>query len=209
LTLNRFFISLSLETVKRSAIFIICCTLLLHFSSTEASSQNNRRINIALLGSYTILDPDYFGLDQAAGADAAFRYEIYTNLFLESRLGSFFASGGGENVHGFKSQLGVIAFSSHFLPFRPGVRAGIGLQSANPVTVTPTSTFKPSQTTFYLYIGCTLGRYVWRKLTVEVGSDILYSPYEYTIYKFNRQDVEAANKQFIHYNFTLGASYSF
>ena len=207
--INSFSRSLSVKTVKTSAIFLISTFFILHLSSTGASCQTERRINTALLGSFSILDDDYFGLDQAAGVDVVFRYEFYYNLFLESRVGSYSCSGSGENVHGFKSQIGIVAFSSHFLPFQPGLRAGIGLQSANPVTVTPTDTFKPSQTTFYLITGCSLGRFVWKTLTMEIGADILFAPYEYTKYTFDRQSVYTEKVQFTHYTFTLGASYSF
>ncbi|MBN2071969.1 MAG: hypothetical protein JW814_10970 [Candidatus Krumholzibacteriota bacterium] len=202
-------VPLSAKILARSAIILVICLLSLHLLSSTALTQTDRRINIALLGSFSALDADYFGLDQAAGIDAAFRYEIYTNLYLESRLGSYACSGNGENIHGFNSQIGLIAFSSHFLPFRPGVRAAFALQSANPITVTPTDTFKPSQTTFYLVTGLNLGRYVWKKMLVEAGIDVLYAPYEYTIYRFDRQSVSAQNSQFVHYTFSLGASYSF
>ncbi|MBN2185281.1 MAG: hypothetical protein JW746_08140 [Candidatus Krumholzibacteriota bacterium] len=206
---NSFSISLSVKTVKRSVFFLLSTFLILHLLSAGASCGNDRRINTALLGSFTILDADYFGLDYAAGVDLAFRYEFYYNLFLESRLGSFACSSNGGNIHGFSSQIGIVAYSSHFLPFQPGLRAGLGLLSANPVTVTPTDTFKPSQTTFYFIIGCSLGRFVWKAMTVEMGADILFAPYEYTKYTFNRQSVFTEDVQFTHYTFTLGASYSF
>ena len=206
---NSFSRSLSVKTVKTSAIFLFSFFFMLHMLSAGASCESNRRIETALFGSFSILDADYFGLDQAAGVDVAFRYELYYNLFLESRLGSFSCSGSDKNIHGFKSQIGIAAFSSHFLPFRPGLRAGLGLHSANPVTVTPTDTFRPSQTTFYFIIGCSLGRFVWKSMTVELGADILFAPYEYTKYTFDRQSVYTERVQFTHHTFTFGASYSF
>ncbi len=206
---NSFSRTLQAKTVKTSAFFLLTTFLIIHLFPSAGSCQENRRINAALLGSFTLLDSDYFGLDNAAGVDLALRYEFYYNIFLESRIGTFSCSGEGENINGFKSEVGIAAYSSHFLPLRPGLRAGFGLHSANPVTVTPTDTFKPSQTTFYLYIGCTLGRFVWRSLEVEAGSDVIFSPYEYTKYAFDRQSVITEKAQFTHYTFTLGASYSF
>jgi hypothetical protein len=198
-------------SVKMAGVFVL---FIVFFLTITAIPQNghchvSRRINTGILATYTILDDEYWGMDGAGGVDLAFRYEMFGNIYLENRLGFQSGKSEGNSVTCFNGQLGMMVFATHFLPYRPYARAGFGLMSANPVTTTPTDTFKPSQTTFYFVLGLGTGRYLWKEMMIEAGADVLFAPYDYNKYSFDRQSVLLEKVQFTHFNFSLGITYTF
>ena len=97
---------------------------------------------------FYLFDGDFFGMDNAFGADADLRCELGWNIFFQNRIGAFRSSSEGLSVYGMKYQFGLLAHFPYFIPYRPSGRIGIGFIATDPVTVTPTETFRPSQTTF-------------------------------------------------------------
>ncbi len=210
LTIQGFSGSLPERINNVSIVFLILITLIIVITPSESISHPDRKVNTALLASYVIFDSEYFGMDSAVGTDIVLRYGLFADLYLESRLGTFASSNNDTKIHGFNSQIGITAFAQDFLPFRPGIRVALGLYSTNPVIVTPTETFRPSQTTFYFITGLNIGRYIWKGLLVEIGADVMFTPYEYKKYTFARPDqVSTENAQFTHFVFSLGTSFSF
>ncbi len=168
-----------------------------------------RRINTAFFPSFYLFDADYFELKNAPGADLALRYEIYNNTFFENRLGIFGRSQNGRTVGGFNGQLGVISYLPFLIPYRPFLRGGMGLLSANPVTSTPSDTYRPSQTQFYLVAGGGVSRPLFGHVMAEVGVYAMLTPYKYMIYSFDRKNIYTGERQFTHFVISLGCSYTF
>lgn len=195
--------------ISASALATASLLTVLLASPREANCEPSRRISAGSTITYTIFDSDYFGLDSAIGAEVILRYELAGNIYFESRLGGFSTSKDGQSIGGLNGQFGISGFLTNILPFRPHVRAAFGLQSVNPVTTTPTDTFRPSQTTLYFIAGVGIGRYVWRELIVELSADLMATPYKYMKYSFDRQSVTSEEAQFTHYVIALGASYTF
>jgi len=166
-------------------------------------------MSAGLLVSRIALDSDYFGMDGATGADIFIRCEILGNIYAETRMGAFSADDDGNSVGIFNGQLGLAYVSTSYLPYRLFGRAALGLLSSNPVTVTPTDTFRPSQTTFNIVLGVGADRFLWKSLAAEAGFDVMFTPYKYNVYTFNRQSVSSDPSQFTHFMISLGASWSF
>jgi len=176
---------------------------------TGAHSATPRRINVSLESQYFILDSDYFGLANAFGADAALRYEIGWDIYFENGLGIFQTEGNDVSVDGFDYRMNLIALFPVLIPYRPVARFGIGFLSVNPVTATPTDTFRPTQTTFYFLGGAGVTRMILDRLLVEAGANFWVTPYEYRIYRFNRYDVTTTTERFMHLSLSLGFVYTF
>ena len=170
---------------------------------------SKRRIGIALFPGFFLVDGEYFNLENAPSFDMRIRYELGWNVYFENRLGYLFSEQNGTSVGGFSYQLGVAAILPYLIPYRPIVNAGIGFLSVDPVTVTPTESFRPSQTTFYFVFGIGVARSIKENITVEAASSLWVSPYKYRIYRFNRSDVEIDESQFTHGSFHVGVSYIF
>ena len=198
-------------STKMAGVVVVFTVVLLAVTAIPRDGHGHvsRRINTGILATFTILDEEYWNMDNAAGVDLALRYEMFGNIYLENRLGFQAGDSDGNSVTCFNGQLGLMVFATHFLPYRPYARAGLGLMSANPVTTTPTDTFKPSQTTFYFVLGLGASRYVWKEMMIEAGADVLFAPYDYNKYSFDRQSVLLEKVQFTHFNFSLGVTYTF
>ncbi|HUV36855.1 MAG TPA: hypothetical protein VMX58_07955 [Patescibacteria group bacterium] len=202
----------SLNGVMRRGLMllgVLCFAITMMVSPINALGKANRRIGIGIFPNFFILDSDYFGLENAPGIDIRIRYELEWNIYFENRLGYLFSEGNGTSVGGFSYQLGVTAILPYLIPYRPIANLGIGFLSADPITVTPTDTFRPSQTTFYFIGGAGLTRSIKENITVEAMVNVWTSPYRYRIYRFNRSTVEIDEKQFTHVSFHLGVSYIF
>ncbi|MBU8920670.1 MAG: hypothetical protein KOO63_02310 [Bacteroidales bacterium] len=200
-------------SVKMAGFVVVFSLVLLAVTSIPQNghAEVSRRLSSAILATYTILDDEYWGMDGAAGMDLALRYELSGNIYLENRLGLQSGTSEGNSVTCFNGQMGMMVFATHFLPYRPFARVGLGLMSANPVTATPerARTFRPSQTTFYFVLGMGASRYIWKEMVIEAGADVLFAPYDYNKYSFDRQDVLLEKVQFTHFNFSLGIAYTF
>jgi len=105
--------------------------------------------------------------------------------------------------------LGLTAILPYLIPYRPIIRAGIGFISANPVTVTPTESFRPTQTTFYFRAGAGVSRSIMENVQFEFLSDLWVTPYRYRIYIFDRKEVDTSDAMFVHLILSLGVSYIF
>ena len=168
-----------------------------------------RRISAAAAVSYYILDGDFFGLGNAVGAKAALRYELANDIYFENSIGFFDTEGSGVDVAGFDYRLGLAAVFPVLIPYRPVARCGIGFLSVNPVTVTPTESFRPTQTTFYLCAGVGATRSLFERFLLEAEASFWITPYRYRIYRFNRIDVTTIEERFMHLSLSLGAVYTF
>lgn len=167
------------------------------------------RFGCAARGTYFVLDSGFFGLSNGSGAEAALRCELARNLHFESSLGFFGTEGAGVPVDGFDCALSLVALLPVLLPYRPVARAGVGWLTVDPVTVTPTSTFRPSQTAFYLVGGVGVSRAVVGRVHLEAAASFWITPYRYRVYAFDRQEVLVAEERFTHVGISLGAVYSF
>ena len=78
-----------------------------------------------------------------------------------------------------------------------------------PITATPTETYRPGQTAFYLICGGGFTRSFRENIFVEASADFYLTPYEYRIYEFDRSSVLTEDVRFTHFVFTIGASYAF
>lgn len=192
-----------------SALIIFSLAVIVFTTPSRVSAQSSRRMSAGLLASHIILDSDYFGIGGATGTDIFIRCEILGNVYAETRIGAFSAEDDGHSVGMFNGQLGLTFISTSYLPYRIFVRAALGLLSSNPVTVTPTDTFRPSQTTFNIVLGIGANKFLWKSLAAETGFDVMFTPYKYNVYTFNRQSVSSDPSQFIHFTVSLGASWSF
>lgn len=192
-----------------SALVILVFALFAALTPSEGRAQSSRRMSGGLLVSHIALDSEYFGMSGATGTDIFVRYEILGNIHAETRIGAFSADDDGHSVGMFNGQLGLTFVSTSYLPYRLFGRAALGLLSSNPVTVTPTDTFRPSQTTFNIVLGVGANRFLWKSLAAEAGLDVMITPYKYNVYTFDRQSVSIDPSQFIHFMISLGASWSF
>lgn len=179
------------------------------FFPDYARGEVNRRIGIGIFPGFYILDSDYFGLEDAPGADIRFRYELKANIYFENRIGYLFSEGAGRSVGGVNYQMGLTAILPYLIPYRPVASLGIGFLSVDPITVTPTETFRPSQTTFYFVFGGGITRTIRENITLEAIGSLWLTPYKYRIYRFNRADVEMEEARFTHMSVHLGVSYNF
>lgn len=188
-----------------TAVFMIVLSL----ASPLLSGEPSRKIGLALTPGYYVLDGDYFGLKDAPEIEFCLRYELLWHTYFENRIGAMKSKGDGVSVGGFTYQLGLLTIFPYFIPYRPLARVGIGFISVDPITVTPTDTFRPSQSTFYFIVGGGGSRSIRENITVETSADIWFTPYRYRIYRFDRQSVDAQQKQFTHFKFNIGISYIF
>jgi hypothetical protein len=179
------------------------------FAPTPARAQEPRRISVSFQPSLYIFDSTYFGLGNGLGADASLRCEISPDIFFESSLGVFRTQGSGVSVDGLDERLDIVAIFPVLIPYRPIARLGVGFLSTNPVTVTPTQTFRPTQTTFYFIGGAGITKSVLERFVLEAGASFWVTPYKYRIYRFNRVNVSTEAERFIHLEIQLGVSYTF
>ncbi len=193
------------------ALFIcgLATAVILLLTVSQASGELPRQIGASLHTCYYVLDSNFYGLGNAFGASAAFRYEVLYSIFLENTIGGFTTDDGKFTVNGFNYQLGGLAIFPVLIPYRPLARLGIGFISVNPITVTPTETFRPTQTAFYFYGGGGMTRTLRENIIVEASATIWVTPYRYRIYTFNRSDVDTKDEQFTHVSLSLGISYIF
>jgi hypothetical protein len=178
-------------------------------SPRGAGAELPRRISASLQPSYYILDSSYFNLDNAWGIDAALRYEVGWDIYFENGVGLLKTKGSGVSVSGLDYRINVLAIFPVLIPYRPMARFGIGFLSTNPVTVTPTETFRPTQTTFYFIGGAGITKSLFDKFLVEAGANFWITPYRYRIYRFNRLNVETDTHRFMHLEIAVGFSYTF
>ncbi len=203
-------VSLGGETRRGLVLLAVLCFIITAaVFPCNTRGESNRRIGIGIFPGFFILDSDYFDLSNAPGFDLRIRYELEWNIYFENRLGYLFSDGNGASVGGFSYQLGLTAILPYLIPYRPVASLGIGFLSADPITVTPTRTFRPSQTTFYFTGGGGFTRSIRENISIEATGNIWISPYRYRIYRFNRSDVEIEKKQFTHLSFHIGVSYIF
>ncbi len=188
---------------------LVCAALLTAAESLPADTEIPRQVAAQLFVSHYLFDSDYFGLDSGTGLDLSLRYEITYDVYLESTIGFFTSGDGGVTVTGLQYQIGCKAVLPYFIPYRPIVRGGFAFISVNPVTVTPTETFRPSQTAFYFYGGTGMSRSIVSGLLAELTVNVMATPYRYRVYTFDRMNVEIDNRQFIHLGFQVGLSYTF
>lgn len=175
----------------------------------SAPAELPRRIAASAAASYYIFDGDFFGLGNAVGAKAALRYELASDIYFENSLGFFDTEGSGVDVGGFDYRLGLAAVFPVLIPYRPVARCGVGFLTVNPVTVTPTESFRPAQTTFYLCAGVGATRSLFERFLLEAEASFWITPYRYRIYRFNRIDVTTSEERFMHVGLSLGAVYTF
>lgn len=195
---------------KRPALKgLILFAAFLLLTSSQASGELPRRIGASLLARYYILDSDYFGMDDAFGMDISLIYELTWNIYFENRIGLFESESNNVSVYGMTYNMGLLAIFPVIIPYRPLARFGIGFMAADPLTVDPTKTFRPTQTTFYFYGGTGVTRTIKENIIVETNTNVWFTPYEYRIYSFYRNKVEVEKAQFTHVTFSLGISYIF
>ena len=197
------------RTTRLPLIFGMAASVVLLLTASQASGELPRQIGASVYPSYYILDSNFYSLENALGVSAAFRYEITYNVFLENTIGGFTTDDGKVTVNGFNYQLGGLAVFPVLIPYRPLARFGVGFISVNPITVTPTKTFRPAQTAFYIYGGGGITRTIRENIVAEVNANVWFTPYRYRIYTFNRSEVETDDKQFTHISISLGVSYIF
>jgi hypothetical protein len=189
---------------------LLCIALsLLALPSSGAHGGLHRRIQAGMNLNYYGLDADYFGMDDAVGATIAFRYEIANNVYFENNLGTFSSHAAGVDIDGLNYHLDVLAIVPVLIPYRPVARFGIGFLSVNPVTATPTDTYRPGQTAFYLVGGTGVTRTLKENIMVEASADFYVTPYRYRIYEFDRITVSTHDAIFLHYTINIGGSYAF
>ncbi len=192
-----------------SALVILIIAVFAALTPSEGRAQSSRRMSAGLLVSRMSFDSEYFGMGGATGTDIFLRCEILGNIHAETRIGAFSADDDGHSVGIFNGQVGLAFVSTSYLPYRLFGRAALGLLSSNPVTVTPTDTFRPSQTTFNIVLGVGADKFLWKSLAAEAGLDVMFTPYKYNVYTFDRQSVSSDPSQFTHFVISLGASWSF
>jgi hypothetical protein len=177
----------------------------------NALAEAPRRICASLEAHYYVFDSEFFDIGDGFGGGAALRCEIASDFYFESVIGFLDGDAGGADIDGFDYRLNLFAIIPYFIPvpYRPVARLGVGFISVNPVTATPTDTYRPTQTTMYLLAGAGITRTVLKRMLVEVSADVLFTPYEYRIYEFDRQDVSTSMARFTHLSTTLAVTYTF
>lgn len=193
----------------RCAAIVIAIAALCRPAAGAAEPSSPRRLSVEARGTYHILDAGFFGLSDAPGVAAAFRCEIVPDISVENAFGFFATEGAGVSVNGFDYAFSVVALLPFFAPYRPVARAGVGFLSVDPVTVTPTSTFRPAQTAFYLVGGVGVSRSITDRVHLEAGASFWVTPYRYRVYAFDRREVLLTEERFAHLGLSLGAVYSF
>jgi hypothetical protein len=181
------------------------------FAVRGASAETPRQICASLESHYYVFDSHFFDLANAFGAGAALRYEIASDFYFENGIGVFSADGGGVSVDGFDYRLNLFAIFPLLIPvpYRPVARLGVGFISIDPLTATPTETYRPTQTAFYLFGGAGITRTFWKEMLVEASANLWITPYKYRIYRFNRIDVDTDVERFTHISISLALTYTF
>ncbi len=176
-----------------------------------AVAETPRRICASLQAHYYLFDEEFFDIPDGLGAAAALRYEIASDFYFENVIGFIDGSAGGVDIDGFDYRLNLFAIIPYFIPvpYQPVARLGVGFLSVNPITATPTDTYRPTQTTMYLLGGAGITRTFLKRMLVEVSADILFTPYQYRIYTFDRQSVSTSLARFTHLSATLAVTYTF
>lgn len=178
-------------------------------ATTVARTEEPRRILVSLQPSVYLFDSAYFGLDPGFGVNASLRYEIVSNIFFENSIGLFRTKANGVTVDGLGERLDVMALFPVLVSYRPVARLGLGFLSTNPVTVTPTETFRPTQTAFYIIGGAGLARPVFKRFLAEADASFWVTPYKYRIYRFDRLNVSTETERFMHLQLEFAVSYTF
>lgn len=176
-----------------------------------ASAETPRRICASLEAHYYVFDSDFFDIGDGVGGAAALRYEIASDFYFENVIGFLDGDASGVDIDGFDYRLNVFAIIPFFMPvpYRPVARVGVGFLSVNPLTATPTDTYRPTQTTMYILAGAGITRNFLKRMLVELSADVLVTPYQYRIYTFDRQDVSTSFERFTHLSTTLAVTYTF
>ena len=198
-----------LGIVHRCAVAAALAVLVACPFRSPAGAQLPRRISATLAPEYYALDSKFFGLSDAYGIGVALRYELFSDIYFENGLGVLTTEGSGVDVSGLDYRLSLVTLFPILIPYRPIARLGVGLLSVNPVTVTPTSSFRPTQTTFYCIGGVGVSRSVFDRICVEACANLWITPYKYRTYRFNRLDVETSTDRFTHLSVSLAVTYTF
>jgi hypothetical protein len=181
------------------------------FAAGGARAETPRQICASLESHYYIFDSKFFDLENAFGAGAALRYELASDFYFENGIGLFGADANGVAVDGLDYRLNLFAIFPLLIPvpYRPVARLGVGFLSVNPVTATPTDTYRPTQTTFYLFGGAGITRTFLKNMLVEASVNAWITPYKYRIYRFNRLNVGTDVERFTHLSISLALTYQF
>ena len=181
------------------------------FAACGALAETPRQICASIESRYYLFDSDFFNLGSGFGGGAALRYELASDFYFENGIGMFGANGDGVAVDGLDYRLNLFAIFPLLItvPYRPVARFGIGFLSVNPLTATPTATYRPTQTAFYVFGGAGVTRTFFRNMLLEAGANVWITPYQYRIYRFNRIDVSTDLERFTHLSISLALSYTF
>jgi|WetSurMetagenome_2_1015567.scaffolds.fasta_scaffold10119_3 hypothetical protein len=176
-----------------------------------AFAETPRRICASIESRYYAFDSRFFDLKSGFGGGLALRYELASDFYFENGIGLFSADAKGVSVDGLECRVNLFAIFPILLtvPYRPIARLGVGLLSVNPVTATPTDTYRPTQTTFYVFGGAGVTRTFLRNMLLEASAGVWIAPYKYRIYRFNRLDVDTSVERFTHYSIALALTYTF
>ena len=196
-------------TISRRGAGLAAVSIAVLLWTSAAPAQAARELSIGAHFTHYLFDADYFGIGNGSGADIVVRCEIGRFFWVENRLGGYAASQDGTSIRGISGQLGIITFLPYLIPYRPTLRAGLALLTCNPVVSPPVPSFTPSQTVLYGLFGGGMSWSIRSRVQIEFGADLLITPYQYRVYTFQRQYVEASRERFIHAAFTLGATYAF
>jgi hypothetical protein len=195
--------------IHRARLGAACAAIVVLGFCTAARGAQERRIAATLEPTSYVFDSQFFGLSSGFGVDAALRCEIGSDIYFENTLGLFKTKGDGVTVDGVDYRLNMLAIFPVLVPYRPVARLGVGFLSVNPVTVTPTSTFRPTQTTFYILGGAGVTRAILDRVMLDASAEFWITPYQYRIYRFNRSDVDTELERFTHVSISLGITYTF
>jgi len=195
--------------IRRARFGAACAAIVLLGLCGAARAAQERRIAATLEPTSYVFDSQFFGLSSGFGVDAALRCELGSDIYFENTLGLFKTKGSGVTVDGLDYRLNLLAIFPVLIPYRPVARFGVGFLSVNPVTVTPTTTFRPAQTTFYILGGAGVTRAIFDRVLIDAGAEFWITPYEYRIYRFNRLDVETQLERFTHLSISVGITYTF
>ncbi|MGD1049184.1 MAG: hypothetical protein ABR899_10600 [Candidatus Krumholzibacteriaceae bacterium] len=195
--------------IRRARLGAACAAIVLVAFGAAGRADQERRIAATLQPTCYIFDSQFFGLSSGFGVDAALRCELGSDIYFENTLGLFKTKGSGLTVDGVDYRLNLLAIFPVLLPYRPVARLGVGFLSVNPVTVTPTSTFRPTQTTFYILGGAGVTRAIFPRVLIDAGAEFWITPYEYRIYRFDRLEVDTQLERFTHISISVGITYAF
>lgn len=197
------------SVIRRARFGAACAAIVLLGFCAGAPAAQEGRIAATLEPTYYVFDSRFFGLSNGFGVDAALRCELGSDIYFENTVGLFKTKGSGVTVDGFDYRLNLLAIFPVLIPYRPVARFGVGFLSVNPVTVTPTSTFRPAQTTFYILGGAGVTRTIFDRVLIDASAEFWITPYEYRIYRFNRFDVDTQLDRFTHLSISVGITYTF